>query len=157
MSDEPTPTARKKLNARQESFVFYYAAGTDGTKGNATKSAIAAGYSPKSAKTVGPRLLENVGIQQALIETRKKLGEGVAAAIVPWADLASGAQRVLVDVSLGTVPAKEGGVRMLAADKILDRAFGKPPVRLQHAARSIDDVLREIDEEEARKVGGGAA
>ena len=35
---------------------------------NATQAAIRAGYSPASAKTVGPRLLENVGVQKFIAQ-----------------------------------------------------------------------------------------
>ena len=35
---------------------------------NATQAAIRAGYSPASAKTVGPRLLENVGVQKLIAQ-----------------------------------------------------------------------------------------
>ena len=40
---------------------------------NATQAAIRAGYSPASAKTVGPRLLENVGVSKYIKELSDKL------------------------------------------------------------------------------------
>lgn len=54
----------KPLNARQQKFVDAYLAG-----GNATKAAISAGYSRKTARAIGPRLLKNVAIS-AEVERR---------------------------------------------------------------------------------------
>lgn len=47
-----------KLNTRQKAFCEYYVA-----TGNATESAIKAGYSEKTARSIGQRLLTNVDIQ----------------------------------------------------------------------------------------------
>ncbi len=48
---------------------------------NATQAAIRAGYSPASAKTVGPRLLENVGVQKriAQLQAEQSRRTGVSA------------------------------------------------------------------------------
>lgn len=60
------------MNSRQERFCLEYAA-----SGNATKAAIAAGYSPKTARVQGNRLLTKADIQRRLrelgtdIQTRK--------------------------------------------------------------------------------------
>ena len=40
---------------------------------NATQAAIRAGYSPASAKTVGPRLLENVGVSKYIKQLSDRL------------------------------------------------------------------------------------
>lgn len=48
-----------KLNARQQAFVEAYA-------GNATAAALAAGYSERSARSQGQRLLTNDDIQDAI-------------------------------------------------------------------------------------------
>ena len=53
------------FNLRQRKFVVYY-------EGNATKAAIEAGYSPKTAKSQGQRLLTYVDIQEALEERYNK-------------------------------------------------------------------------------------
>lgn len=50
-----------KLNTKQQKFVEAYL-----RTGNATESAIAAGYSKKTAYSAGPRLLKNVDIQKAV-------------------------------------------------------------------------------------------
>lgn len=54
------------LNARQKRFVDEYMIDL-----NATQAAIRAGYSAKTATTIGPRLLGNVGVR-AEIESRRK-------------------------------------------------------------------------------------
>lgn len=58
------------LNLRQQKFLEYYLA-----SGNATQSAIKAGYSKKTSYTIGPRLLENVEIQAAIGEVKQKSAE----------------------------------------------------------------------------------
>jgi len=58
------------LNAKQQLFVAAYL-----VHKNATKAAIDAGYSEKTARTVGPRMLQNVAIQQAVQEKVQSLTE----------------------------------------------------------------------------------
>lgn len=55
------------LNQRQQLFVNEYLIDL-----NATQAAIRAGYSEKTAYSQGPRLLENVEIQEALKEAQMK-------------------------------------------------------------------------------------
>ena len=57
-----------KLNARQKSFCEYYVA-----SGNATDSAIKAGYSERTAKSIGQRLLTFVDIKKYIDELMQKL------------------------------------------------------------------------------------
>jgi terminase small subunit-like protein len=54
-------TMRTKLTPKQDAFVQDYA-----KTRNATKSALMAGYSPRTARQQGSRLLSNVDIQQRL-------------------------------------------------------------------------------------------
>ena len=56
-----------KLNARQKSFCEFYVA-----SGNATESAIKAGYSEKTARSIGQRLLTNVDIKKYIKELQEK-------------------------------------------------------------------------------------
>lgn len=58
---------RTSLNPKQERFVQEYLVDL-----NATQAAIRAGYSAKTAKTIGPRLLEHVGVQEAITAGRLK-------------------------------------------------------------------------------------
>lgn len=65
-----------KLNARQKAFCEYYVA-----SGNATDSAIKAGYSKRTAKSIGQRLLTFVDIKKYIDELMQKLeSERVASA-----------------------------------------------------------------------------
>lgn len=60
----------KELNDKQRRFVHEYLIDL-----NATQAAIRAGYSPKTAHSQGPRLLENDEIQAALDEARQERSE----------------------------------------------------------------------------------
>ena len=64
---------KKKLSDKQRSFVSEYCIDK-----NATQACVRAGYSAKTANTVGPRLLVNVGIRelinQKLTELEEKAG-----------------------------------------------------------------------------------
>lgn len=59
-----------KLNTRQKAFCEYYVA-----CGNATESAIKAGYSEKTARSIGQRLLTNVDIKKYIKELQEKAKE----------------------------------------------------------------------------------
>lgn len=50
-----------KLSEKQKKFVDYYC-----SSGNATQSAIKAGYSKKTARSQGQRLLTNVDVKKAI-------------------------------------------------------------------------------------------
>lgn len=58
------------LNARQKAFCEYYVA-----CGNATEAAKKAGYSERTARSIGQRLLTNVDIQKYIQELLDKLEE----------------------------------------------------------------------------------
>ena len=58
------------MNTRQSLFVDYYSGCL-----NATKSALDAGYSPKTAYSQGQRLLKNVEVQEALVIRKAALAE----------------------------------------------------------------------------------
>lgn len=65
-----------KLNARQKAFCEYYVA-----SGNATDAAIKAGYSKRTAKSIGQRLLTFVDIKKYIDELMQKLeSERIASA-----------------------------------------------------------------------------
>ena len=57
-----------KLNARQKAFCEYYVA-----SGNATDAAIKAGYSERTAKSIGQRLLTFVNIKKRIEELSQKI------------------------------------------------------------------------------------
>lgn len=62
----------KKLTARRELFVAHYTAG-QGTFGNGALSAIAAGYSPKSAKFMASSLLKEPEVAAAIAKKTAKV------------------------------------------------------------------------------------
>ncbi|WP_218696851.1 terminase small subunit [Mammaliicoccus sciuri] len=62
-----------KLNKRQRTFAEAYAIPGTEMYGNATKSAIHAGYSKKTAKSQGQRLLTNVELQEYIRGVEEKL------------------------------------------------------------------------------------
>ena len=65
--------AENKLNTRQRTFAEAYSIPGTETYGNATKSAIIAGYSEKTAYSQGQRLLKKVEIQELIRGMREKL------------------------------------------------------------------------------------
>jgi len=62
----------KKLNARQQYFVEHYV-----LTGNATRSAVAAGYSQRSASSIGERLLRKDEVAAAVAASQSDLLERV--------------------------------------------------------------------------------
>ena len=56
------------MNDKQKRFVAHYLKDL-----NATKAAIAAGYSPKAAKEIGSRLLTNANVAEAIVEGQARL------------------------------------------------------------------------------------
>ena len=61
------------MNTKREKFCIEYAA-----SGNATQSAIAAGYSPKTARSQGQRLLTFVDVQERIKEISRGMGKEIA-------------------------------------------------------------------------------
>lgn len=74
------------MNARKERFCLEYAA-----SGNATKAAIAAGYSPKTARSQGQRLLTyadiKARIEELQRETRREKIADIDAIQTFWTDV----------------------------------------------------------------------
>ncbi|MCD7804253.1 MAG: terminase small subunit [Oscillospiraceae bacterium] len=74
------------MNRRQELFCLEYA-----KSGNATKAAISAGYSQRTAGSIGQRLLKNVDIQNHLQEIQEEIDKDKIADISEiqafWSDL----------------------------------------------------------------------
>ena len=64
--------AKGSLNPKQQKFVDEYLISL-----NATQAALAAGYSEKTARSIGNRLLTNVYIQKAIAEAQAKRSERV--------------------------------------------------------------------------------
>lgn len=98
--------------------------------GNGRQAVIRAGYSARGADTAAVRLLKKPPIRAALAKARAKAESQAAAQIVPWLNLVPEVQQTLRDVASGLVT-KGGATRALAAEKILDRALGKPTTKVQ--------------------------
>lgn len=64
------------LNPREQAFVQYYKA-----TANATKAAIAAGYSAKTAAQAASRLLKKVKVAEALREASEQLAQATVASV----------------------------------------------------------------------------
>lgn len=118
------------MNARKERFCLEYAA-----SGNATQAAIAAGYSQKTARSQGQRLLTNADIKSRLEklqqETRREKIADIDAIQTFWTE-------VLKDASAKTAD-------RLKASELLARsqgAFLKPEDRQEPLDREeINDVI----------------
>ena len=87
------------MNIRQEAFVKEYA-----KNGNATRAAVRAGYSPRSARVTGHRLLTNASLRQRLYQ------EGELS-IETLLEIASKGKNEIA--------------RVRAAEVLLERAYGK--------------------------------
>lgn len=135
-----------KLTSRHQAFIRFYLSGRTGVRGNATQAAQAAGYSKKTAYAQGCRLLKHAEVRRTIAALQAKANEKVTRELRDWQELAVGAQETMEQVRAGKI--KKGAiVRLKAADKILDRAFGKPPTKVQiagaltlaHALEALDD------------------
>jgi phage terminase small subunit len=71
------------MNPKQRKFMEHYRDTPKGEK-NAHKSALHAGYAPKSARQVGSRLLAHTGVRSALIEADASVREKRAAIDDNW-------------------------------------------------------------------------
>lgn len=159
----PEPLTKKRL-----AFATAYVSGE--TAGNAKRSAMAAGYPERSASVTASRLLKDPRVLSFVANLRARL---VSTPVVPpkveqraetkavneakpWLELVPLAQRALLEGATGVIVTLEDGtqefrdgaspVRILAADKILDRALGKPvPGRAPESAQDIDAALAALE------------
>lgn len=129
------------LTERQSAFVIAYAEG-DGGPGAAATAAQAAGYAPTSraaARVRGHELLRNPKVLAAL---RDELTRRLNAA-------ATLGVQVLLD--LAADPTTPPSTRLAAARDLIDRGHGPVASRwkVDHTVRSIEDVIAELDADEA--------
>lgn len=96
---------KNNLTKRQDAFVTEYV-----KDGNATQAAIRAGYSVRSARVTGHRLLTNATLQQRLDQAGR---EGL---------------ETLIDIAAN---GKSEAARVQASSILLDRAWGKATTRLE--------------------------
>ena len=100
----PPRRAPKGLNARQAAFVRHYVAGADGVRGNASRSFIAAGYSPKGANKMAARMMANAGIKAAIDAAHAKAEAEAGRKLRDWKELAGDAQVRLATLAAGQIP-----------------------------------------------------
>ena len=115
--------SEKKVNIlkeKKERFCIEYA-----TCFNATESAIKAGYSKKTARSIGQRLLTNVDIQKRLKELQKPIAdklnitrERIARNILKIAE----PDNKHIDIENGILPTRDSDI--LKANELLAKMFG---------------------------------
>jgi hypothetical protein len=101
----------KTLTKRQDAFATEYV-----KDGNATQAAIRAGYSKRTAKQQGSRLLTNVDLQQRL-EEGAQIGHNA-----------------LIDEVIG---GKSESAKVQAATALMDRGWGKAIARHEVSSRVV--------------------
>lgn len=97
------------LTEMQRAFVLAYVTGP-GTAGNGTKSAVAAGYSAKSARVQAQQLLAKQHVASAITKEQRKTLSGLASVAIIEAE------KLLTD------PATAAGTKAELIKMILDRA-----------------------------------
>ena len=114
------------LTEKQSAFVKEYA-----LTGNATRAAVKAGYSEKTAHAKGHTLRHQLQIQIE-DETRRLMQQAVPGALAQIVDLAASAT--------------SEQVRLQAAKDILDRSGLKPTERVENITieKSTDELRREL-------------
>jgi phage terminase small subunit len=119
---------RKVVTERQEKFIEYYS-----LTGNASRAAVEAGYSEKTAKQKGYEL-KNLLREEINDQTQKVLADKVPVTLNILSKLAE--------------EAESESVRLGAVKDILDRAGLKPVERIEQTnieKMSNEEIQREID------------
>lgn len=122
-----------QVTGKRGDFVRHYVAGKKGVRGNATKSAQAAGYSAKTARAQGARLLTKADVKAAITAHHEKADKKVEQQLVDWKLEIPACRDTLVEVRDGKIK-RGAAVRIQAADKILDRALGKATTKVDLGA-----------------------
>lgn len=144
MADESLkPTT--ELERRREQFVLAYA-----VTGNATAAAVAAGYSPRSAKEQGVRMMADATVGARAREAREAyLADQQAAFDRQTASIRSAADQAILALEEILKGAKSEMARVQACVAILDRAGHKPIERVEskteHTFPTSDAVSDEVD------------
>ena len=116
------------MTERQDKFIEYYS-----ITGNATQSAIEAGYSEKTAKQKGYEL-KNILREQINDQTQKVLADKIPSSLHFLSELAE--------------KAESESVRLGAIKDLLDRAGLKPVERIEQTnieQMSNEEIQRELD------------
>lgn len=127
----------RALTARQEAFIQHYTAGEEGIRGNATQSAIAAGFSPKSARQQGADLLAEPYISVHIDALRQAALDKTETKLIDWASMLPEAEAAYRDIVTSPSPPQTAGTRLAAARDIVERVAGKVAQQVK-----ADGVLR---------------
>ncbi len=120
------------MKPSQENFCQYYV-----DSGNATKSAIEAGYSKRSAYSQGQRLLKNDVIQQRLEELQK-----------PAQDILRNSRTRLIGHAVKIAMGEKETAGYQVMNKLLDKLL--PTIsesKTELGVKTIEDYLAEFDED----------
>ena len=111
---------------------------------NATQAAIRAGYSPASAKTVGPRLLENVGVQKliAQLQAEQSRRTGVSTDRVVLAKIAFVNAADLIDPKTASLKSDASHDDLAAVQSVKVKTFGEDGLEQEV---KLADKLRALD------------
>lgn len=128
-------TAKKRdraPNVRREAFARHYAAGADGVIGNGRESARAAGFKGTDASldVTASRLLRNAKVMAAVSRLHGKAEGRAVARLADFKAEVPACLDTLVEIRDGKIT-KGAAVRVMAVDKLLDRALGKPASKVQ--------------------------
>lgn len=107
-------------------FIVEYLTGDH--KYNATKSAIAAGYSAKTAASSASRILAKQKVKDVIKAFHERAEALAVNKLRDWKDLAPAAQKTISEIADGTMKSSEPfelQVRLNASKELLDRAYGK--------------------------------
>ena len=134
------------LNHRQQIFVGEYA-----RRGNATRSAIAAGYSPRTAYSQGQRLLKHVEIRERLeelarnaeVEAKDVLREQATIAFSSMADFVEIDEEGRLEIKLADVPRRSmGAVQEITQED--HKGVTKTRIKLHAKLAALDQLAKHL-------------
>ena len=110
---------------------------------NATQAAIRAGYSPASAKTVGPRLLENVGVQKLIAQLQAEQSRRTGDRVVrELAKIAFVNAADLIDPKTASLKSDASHDDLAAVQSVKVKMFGEDGLEQEV---KLADKLRALD------------
>lgn len=113
---------------------------------NATQAAIRARYSPASAKTVGPRLLENVGVQKLIAqlqaEQSRRTGVSTDRVVRELAKIAFVNAADLIDPKTASLKSDASHDDLAAVQSVKVKTFGEDGLEQEV---KLADKLRALD------------
>ena len=130
-------------NAQQQAFVAHYL-----LCGNATAAAIKAGYSPKSASSLGYQLLQNARVRSLLRgrqRQRERIADVSAAAVLRQAQrMAFADPRAFVDENGDPIPLQDLSDEAAAAVQVVDLSGIRPVYKMVDKGAAVDRLMRHL-------------